>query len=196
MIKNFFEYVKELIPEEGSSRFRLDNHSPKNDITLYQLADLICGKSCDFADEVVSYSWNVLELWRYIFPTMGVKFAKTKYNYEERWCHFSKEAFVGAICIVAIRNGITFDDEVHEQLRQMWERKLKGEGTEEEKKYFDNLEFTCMNFDDVWYINKQNAEERGRKNLSEEQKQECFDYDLKRQERREQEQRGLEREDI
>lgn len=162
MVKDFFEYIKELIPEEGRSHFTIENHTTKNNVTLYQVANMIGGEKCFFADEVVSYCWNVPELWRYPFPTMGIKFARTEDgNYEEIWCHFSKEAFVGAICIVAIKNGVTFNDEAHEQLRQMWEHKLNKKETAEEKQYFDRFEYDCMNFEDVWYIRKPNAEERG-----------------------------------
>ena len=162
MVRNFFEYTRELIPEEGESHFTLENHTTRNSVSLYQVADMICGQGCDFADEIVSYSWRVPELWLYTFPTMGIKFAFYNHGkpYKERWCHFSKEAFVGAICIVAIRNGVTFDDEAHEALRQMWEHRLKHEETEQEKEYFEGFENECMNFDEELYIKKDNAERR------------------------------------
>ncbi len=187
MVKNFFEYVKELIPEKGSVFFTIENHSIKNDISLYELADLICGQKCKFASEVLGYSWNVPELYRYSFPTMGVMFVIE--TGEERWCHFSKEAFAGAICIVAMRNGITFDDDIHEQLRQVWERRLNGKSTEEEEKKFKELENYCMNFDDIWYIRKRSAYERG----SERKRRLEDDYDAAKEEeerkRREEEER-------
>lgn len=158
MVKNFYEYVKELIPEKGSVFFDFERHSIRNDISLYQLADMICGEKCPFASEAIGYSWNVEEAWRYVFPTMGIMFVKN--DGKEEWCHFSKQAFVGAICIVAIRNGITFDDETHENLRQIWERKLNNQSTTAEKEKFEELQKKCMNFDSAWYVNKPLAKKR------------------------------------
>ena len=182
MVKNFFEYVKELVPEKGSVFFTLETHSVKNDISLYELADLLCGKKGHFATDVIAYSWNVMELWKYTFPTMGIMFDLI--NGKTRWCHFSKEAFVGAICIVAIRNGVTFDDEAHEELRQLWERKLEGKETEEEREKFEELKKFCSNFDGVWYIRKRAAIERGnehyRGNINEDYDDEEEDAERKR----------------
>ena len=134
MVKNFFEYVKELIPEKGSVFFEGYNHTTKNDISLYQLADLLCGKKIKFATDIVAYTWKIREIWDYPFETVGLLFFYSQDdgdNYYEKWIHFSKNAFIGAICIVATRNGITFDDEEHEQLRQAWARKLENKETED-----------------------------------------------------------------
>lgn len=187
MVKNFYEYINELIPEKGSVFFSLDNHSTRNDISLYQIADLLCGKKCRFAVEATAYSWNVLELWRYIFPTMGVMFLKE--NGEEIWCHISKAAFVSAICIVAIRNGITFDDEVHEKLRQLWERRINNETTVKDMESFRKIEQGCMNFDDILYITKPDAEERRT------ERRNCWDWETEEeQQRREKEEKEYEEE--
>lgn len=189
MVKNFYEYIKELIPEKGSVFFNIENHSVRNDISLYQLADLLCGTACHFATDVVAYSWKVPELWEYAFPVMGIMFVKP--NGEERWIHFSREAFVGAICIVAIRNGITFDDEDHEKLRELWVHKLEGKQTDAEKRYFGEFEFGCMNFDDRFYMEKRSSENRvvavknGEANEYEKTKFTLEDFDRMREEERE-----------
>lgn len=137
MVKNFFEYIKELIPEKGSVFFTRENHITNNAISLYQLADMLCGKKIYYAESVTAYTWNVEKIWPYPFETIGLMFYFENCMYCEDWIHFSKNAFFGAICIVATRNGITFDDEEHENLRQVWARKLENKETEEDKKITD-----------------------------------------------------------
>ena len=158
MVKNFFEYIKELIPEKGSVFFTHKNHSGNNALSLYQLADLICGQeivpSMSYnhytLKEAVAYTWNVEQILEYDYPMIGLMLLRD--NGEEKWIHFSKAAFFGAICIVATRNGITFDDEEHESLRQTWARKLEHKETEEDRKITD-LENIESNFnEELWFF--------------------------------------------
>lgn len=161
MVKNFFEYVKELIPEKGSVFFTHQNHRIYNAISLYQLADLLCGQKIDFAEDVIAYSWNVPRYLNYGHEMMGLMFwflhGKDYSEPEEAWIHFSKNAFIGAICIVATRNGITFDDPEFENARQAWARKLEHKETEEDKKYTDLNE---ANFTEDWYYYILNPEKK------------------------------------
>ena len=128
MVKNFFEYVKEIVPEKGSAFFTFENHFKLNALSLYQLADLIQGKKIvskfplfEHAVGVSGYSWNVVRMFRYDFDTVGI-FLEFD-DGTEKWIHFSKDAFIGAVCLVATQNGVTFDDAEHEALRQAWENK-------------------------------------------------------------------------
>ena len=152
MVKNFFEYVKELIPEKGEIFFTEQNHRIYNAISLYQLADLLCGKKINFAEDVTAYSWKVLKLLNYGHEMMGLMFwfshGEGLEEPEEAWIHFSKNAFIGAICIVATRNDITFDNSEFENARQAWARKIENQETEEDKKYTDLNE---ANFTESWY---------------------------------------------
>ena len=145
MVKNFFEYVKELVPEKGSGFFIHENHNTCNALSLYQLADLIQGKKIksnfelfNHAVGVTSYSWNVKRIFSYGFDTVGI-FIEFD-NGEEQWIHFSKDAFIGAICLVAIQNDVTFDDEEHETLRQAWANKDKAV-----------VEKNQSNFNEEWF---------------------------------------------
>ena len=152
MIKNFFEYVKELIPEKGSILFTRETHDPLNMFSLYQLADLLLGKKVKYAFEVTGYSWHVEPIFNYNFPVIGLFVLKRKDGLSdepvERWIHFSQHAFIGAICIVATKNDITFDDPEFESLRQVWQRKIENKEQEEDKIY---TEATESNFDDNWF---------------------------------------------
>ena len=148
MQKNFFEYVKELVPEKGSVFFTRNNHSVWNGISLYKVADLLNGQKIEEAEDITAYSWNVLELYHYNFPTMGLMFWK---DGKEVWIHFSKNAFYGAICIVASKNNITFDNKNWEHLRQIWERKINNQETEEDKQFLENFQEKESNFNDETY---------------------------------------------
>lgn len=152
MIKNFFEYVKELIPEKGSVFFTRENHEIYNMLSLYQLADLLCGKKIKFCEDITGYSWKVDPVVEYNFPTMGLFVLEKKdglgEEFIERWIHFSQHAFIGAICITATSNDITFDDQEFESLRQVWQRKIENKEQEEDKIY---TEATESNFDDNWF---------------------------------------------
>jgi len=153
MTKNFFEYTKELIPEKGSVFFEhcseYSRHEIENNISLYQLADLLMGKKIGYAQEVTGFSWKVREVFHYDFDTVGIYFLF--YSGKEKWIHFSKNAFIGAICIVATKNGVTFDDEEHEKIRQAWARKIEEKELEDDKKYTNLKE---SNFNDEWYFEK------------------------------------------
>ena len=162
MTKNFFEYVKELVPEKGSVFFTLENHTPQNNISLYNVANLLCGEkvlepSYSFFDpskikEITAYSWNTPCTYVYKYPIMGLMFLYE--DGEEMWIHFSKHAFIGAICIVAIRNDIEFDDPYYEEIRQAWARKINEEEAQPKDKFYTNLETEELNFDETNYREK------------------------------------------
>ena len=145
MIKNFFEYVKEVIPEKGQVFFTIKTHTSCNALSLYQLVDLLQNKKItskfpmfEHVTGVSGYSWNVHRLFKYDFDTIGL-FLEFD-DGTEKWIHFSKDAFIGAICILATQNDITFDDEEHEALRNSW-------ANQEESVINKNQ----SNFDEKWY---------------------------------------------
>ena len=146
MIKDFFDYVKCLVPEKGRIFFTYSNHQIYNAISLYQLADLFCGKKIKFAKEVTAYSWSIQKILNYNHDVIGLMFLFPEG--EERWIHFSKNAFIGAICIAATRNGIIFNNPEFESLRQVWQRKIENKELEEDKKYTDLEE---SNFSEEWF---------------------------------------------
>jgi len=150
MIKNFYDYVKELIPEKGKIFFHAKNHYHYNNISLYKLADLLCGQKIDYASDVTAFSWDVETYYDYHHKMIGLMFFFEPKDEEgvENWIHFSYNAFVGAICIVATRNNITFDDPEFESLRQVWQRKIENKELEEDKKYTDLEE---SNFSEEWF---------------------------------------------
>ena len=170
MVKNFFEYIKELVPEKGSVFFTEQNHSVWNAISLYDIADLLSGKKIEFADYAIAYTWNVPAMWKYRFETIGLMFYRSEHRLSgeigEKWIHFSKNAFFGAVCIVATREGVTFDDEEHEALRQTWARKLEHKETEADREITD-LENLEANFDSEWFIKKP----AGKEHITEEELQ-------------------------
>ena len=174
MIKNFYEYVKELIPEKGSVFFTEENHCVHNSISLYQLADLLCGQKIEYAEEVTAYSWNVPEYWEYPFKTVGLMFYFEQEGCE-RWIHFSKNAFISAICVVATRNNIAFDNVEHEKVRQIWERKLENKETKEDKDYTD-LENLESNFDSRWWVLKSNVKQLERESQQRKVKDFFYEY--------------------
>lgn len=171
MVKNFFEYIKELVPEKGSVFFTENNHSVYNAVSLYDIADLLSGQKIKFADYAIAYTWNAPAMWKYHFETMGLMVYKETSGegpgiVGEKWIHFSKNAFFGAVCIVATRKGVTFDDEEHEMLRQAWARKLEHKETKEDREITD-LENLESNFDSELFINKPG----GKEDLSEEDRE-------------------------
>ena len=167
MVKNFFEYVKEIVPEKGTALFTKEKHERCNAISLYQLADLMMGKKVTSTNKffgshlvgVSGYSWNVEKIFKYDFDVIGV-FLELG-DGSEVWIHFSKDAFIGAVCLVATENGVTFDDEEHEALRQAWANKDKA-----------IVEKNQSNFDEEWfafnlkYGHKQNHNRESRRPVS------------------------------
>lgn len=156
MTKRFLDYVKELVPEKGEVFFTIKNHERYNGISLYQLADLLQGKKItseygpfNHITGVSGYSWNVKKIFKYDFDTIGL-FLEFD-NYKDLWIHFSKDAFIGAICIVASQQDITFDDEEHEEIRQVWARKINGTETEEDKRITEKNQ---SNFNEDWFYEK------------------------------------------
>lgn len=162
MVKNFFDYVKEIVPEKGSVFFTRYNHDTYNGLSLYQLADLIQGKRIVSQYEpfnhmigVSGYSWKVERYYKYDFDTVGIILENE--SGVESWIHFSKDAFIGAICIVATKEGVTFDDTEYETIRQTWERKLFKEDSESDKMITNKNQ---SNFDEICFADKIRDENR------------------------------------
>ena len=157
MTKNFFEYVKELVPEKGSVFFTQENHTTANNISLYSVAKLLSGESLPHIQEVTAYSWNVEKAWHYFFPTMGLMFLYE--DGSEKWIHFSKHAFIGTVCIMAIKNDIEFDEPYYEDIRQAWMRKLNKEEACDYDRFYTDLENEESNFDDDDFLSKPDIKE-------------------------------------
>lgn len=157
MVKNFFDYTKELIPEKGSVFFTHENHVCKNSLSLYDVVNILHGQKVEKIDEVTAYSWNVERIWDYPFPIMGLMLLFS--DGKERWMHFSKHAFIGAVCIMAIENEIEFEQPEFEEVRQAWIRKLNNQSLEEDKVYTD-LSDKESNFDDILYISREEVRRR------------------------------------